>query len=38
VAQLITGTNVHICDECVEVCVHMIRGGRKRRVSVDWAH
>jgi ATP-dependent protease Clp ATPase subunit len=37
VAQLITGPNVHICDECVEVCVHMIREGRKS-VSVDWAH
>ena len=37
VAQLITGPNVHICDECVEMCVHMIREGRKS-VSVDWAH
>jgi ClpX C4-type zinc finger len=30
VGQLITGPDVYICDECVEVCVDAIREGHKR--------
>ena len=37
VGQLITGPNVYICDECVEVCVDVIREGHKT-VFVPWAH
>jgi ClpX C4-type zinc finger len=37
VGQLITGPDVYICDECVEVCVDVIREGHKT-VFVPWAH
>ena len=30
VGQLISGPNVYICDECIEVCVDAIREGHKR--------
>jgi hypothetical protein len=30
VRQLITGPDVYICDECVQVCVDAIREGHKR--------
>jgi hypothetical protein len=31
--QLITGPNVYICDECVEVCADMIREGHPARAD-----
>ena len=35
VGQLITGPNVYICDECVEVCIDTIREGHKRVRPLD---
>ena len=33
VTKLISGPNVYICDECVEVCVDLVRQTRTRRSS-----
>lgn len=38
VEQIIAGPIVHICDECVELCRHVIEQVRSKSMDISEAH